>query len=414
MSRSHGDRSSLRLARRLGSKLRVDAPTPGFARLLAFQASGAAGDALIALALAGSLFFSVPETDARDRVALYLMLTVAPFAVVAPLLSRVLDRHRGSLRAAAVITALGRASLAWLMASRLEGLSLFPLAFGLLVLSRAVLVIRGSLLPSLVPSSMSLVDANAALSKLNALAGIVAVPVGLLLIHLVDAGAVAGFAAIIFLLGLLPAARFPSERGRRSATETAEAREAAREVRIRQALVAIAGMRLLVGFLVFHFAFAVRREDLGSIGLGLLVTAAAGGSLCGALAAPRLRRWLHEDGMLAASLAAAGLVGIVTGRWFSLPTAVLMVFTFGAAAGAAKVAFDSILQANIPAGGRGWAFARFEARLQLAWVAGGVVPLLVPIPSAAGAAAAGILANLLALLYVVARRVATHRTRAAS
>ena len=150
------------------------------------------------------------------------------------------------------------------------------------------------------------------------------------------------------------------------------------------------------------------------MGLGLLIGAAAAGSLAGALAAPRLRRRLREQGILAASLAAAGIVGIVTGRWFSLTTAVMLVFTFGLASGAAKVAFDSILQAEIPEGGRGWAFARFEARLQLAWVAGAVVPLVLPIPSAGGAAAAGVVANLLALLYVVAMRVSANRGPAAS
>ena len=44
------------------------------------------GDALVAVALAGTLFFAVPVAAARPRVALYLLLTVAPFAVVAPLL----------------------------------------------------------------------------------------------------------------------------------------------------------------------------------------------------------------------------------------------------------------------------------------------------------------------------------------
>jgi hypothetical protein len=350
------------------------------------------------------LFFSVPEADARDRVALYLVLTVAPFAVVAPLLSRILDRHRGSLRAASVLTALGRGTLAWWMATRLDSLLLFPVAFGLLVLSRAVLVIRGAALPDLVPPEMSLVEANAALSKMNALAGMAAVVPGLLLMRYANAEVELLFTAAILFVGTLPAARLPSASGRRSIDETSEARGVAQKVELRQALVAIAGMRLLVGFLVFHLAFAVRREDLGSVGLGLLVGGAAFGSLVGALLAPRLRKNLREEGILAAALGLAGLVGIIAGRWFSLPTAVLLVFTFGVASGSAKVAFDSIVQRETPEGARGWAFARFEARLQLAWVLGAVIPLVFPIPSGPGAAAAGVFANLLALLYVLSRR----------
>jgi hypothetical protein len=49
-------------ARRAVRRLREDAETPEFGRLLVYQAASAAGDALIAIALAGSLFFSVPST----------------------------------------------------------------------------------------------------------------------------------------------------------------------------------------------------------------------------------------------------------------------------------------------------------------------------------------------------------------
>ena len=94
-------------ARRAVRRMREDAATPEFGRMLLYQAFGAAGDALVALALAGSLFFSVPESTARDRVALYLLLTMAPFAIVAPLLSKWLDRHRGSMRIAMIIASRG-------------------------------------------------------------------------------------------------------------------------------------------------------------------------------------------------------------------------------------------------------------------------------------------------------------------
>ncbi|MDQ4058209.1 MAG: hypothetical protein M3124_03700, partial [Actinomycetota bacterium] len=105
-------------ARRAVGKARREAATPEFGKFLLFQATGAAGDSLLALALAGSLFFSVPEATARGRVGLYLALTVAPFAIIAPFLSRLLDRHRGGLRVAMVLAALGRGTLAWLLATR--------------------------------------------------------------------------------------------------------------------------------------------------------------------------------------------------------------------------------------------------------------------------------------------------------
>ena len=63
-----------------------------FARLARAHAVAVAGDTLVAIALAGTLFFSIDVTEARSEVFLYLALTMAPFAVVAPLVGPALDR----------------------------------------------------------------------------------------------------------------------------------------------------------------------------------------------------------------------------------------------------------------------------------------------------------------------------------
>jgi hypothetical protein len=387
--------------------MREDAATPEFGRMLSYQAFGAAGDALVALALAGSLFFSVPESTARGRVALYLVLTMAPFAIVAPLLSAWLDRHRGSMRIAMIIASLGRAVGAFLLTDQLNTLLLFPLAFGILVLSRATIVVRGAVLPQLIPEARSLVDANASLSRASALAGIAAGLPGLAILKWLGSDQELVFAALVYVCGVVPSFRLPAVRGRRALEERIGARTEARSVSIRQAIVAAAGMRFLVGFLVFHLAFALRREDFTSLGLGLLVGSAALGGLVGALIAPRMRRRLKEEGILVASMFVAGVTGVLVGRFFTVVNAGILVFAFGVASGAAKVAFDSIIQRETPEGARGWAFARSEAYLQLAWVAGAFVPLLPSIPSGPGVFGAGVAANLLAILYVFGR----HRVR---
>ena len=379
-------------------------------RLLWHQASGAAGDALVALALAGSLFFSVPETTARGRVLLYLGLTMAPFAVVSPLLARILDRFKGSLRWAMVFTSVGRASLAWLLATRLDTLLLFPLAFGILVFSRAALVVRGAVLPHAVPEGATLVDANSSLARISAIAGMVAGIPGLLLIRWPGVHFELLVAAAIYYSGTIPSLRLPSSKGTRSGQQRARARAAAASSMIRQAVIATSGMRFLVGFLVFHLAFAFRRESLGSIGLALLIGSSAFGGLVGAIMAPRMRRALSEPGIIASSLVGAGLAGLLVGRWFSLYTASVLVFVFGMASGVAKVAFDSILQSELPEGARGWAFARSESVFQLTMVAGAIAPVLIPIPSGPGVFAAGIAAQLLAILYVGGRRRTTRST----
>ncbi len=401
----------LRIAlRRAVRRARAQATTPALGRFLVFHASGAAGDALIALALAESLFFQVPSTEARGRVALYLALTVAPFAIVAPFLSRFLDRHRGGMRAALVLAAVGRGTLAWLLAPRLTSPLLFPIAFGVLMLSRATLVVRGALLPSLIPERGSLVDANSALSKTGAIAGMIAILPGVVLTRWIDPHVELLLTAVVYLAGVIPALRLPSARGRRPMAEQLGARRAMRSLSFRQAVVVAAGMRFLVGFLVFHLAFALRREDSSALGLGLLIGSAAIGTLGGAMLAPRLRRGLKEEGILFTTMLAAAAAGLLVGYWFSVQTAAVLVFVFGVASGAAKVAFDSLVQKGTSEAGRGFAFARYESLLQLSWVAGGLVPLLLGIPSGAGVIAAGVMASLLAVVYVAGRR----RARAAA
>ena len=118
-------------------------------RLAWVHATSALGDALVAVALAGTLFFAVPVAAARPRVALYLLLTVAPFAVVAPLLGRLLDGRRGAGRLVLAGALLLRAVLAYLAVPRTGSLLLYPLAFGLLVCSRVHGISRSALVPEL-------------------------------------------------------------------------------------------------------------------------------------------------------------------------------------------------------------------------------------------------------------------------
>ncbi len=85
--------------RRVLARLRAAASADGagqsgLAALLWTHALQAAGDALIAVALAGTVFFSVPLGQARSRVALYLVLTLLPFSLLVPVAGPLLDRFR--------------------------------------------------------------------------------------------------------------------------------------------------------------------------------------------------------------------------------------------------------------------------------------------------------------------------------
>jgi hypothetical protein len=118
-------------------------------RLALTQVLVTAGDTVFAVSLAGSLFFSISPHAAQGRVLLYLLLTMAPFAVVAPALGSVVDRSRGARRATVVASAVGRALMSLLLTSGVHSLLLFPEAFVMLVLSKVYLVTKGALVPEM-------------------------------------------------------------------------------------------------------------------------------------------------------------------------------------------------------------------------------------------------------------------------
>src|SRR3954471_21160367 len=88
----------------------------GLAKLIELHAVNSAGDMLVTVALASTVFFSVPTGEARGRGALYLLVTMAPFAVLAPVVGPLLDRLQHGRRAAMATAMVARAVLAWTMA----------------------------------------------------------------------------------------------------------------------------------------------------------------------------------------------------------------------------------------------------------------------------------------------------------
>ena len=143
-----------------------------FGRLALVHVLMTAGDTLLTVSLAGSLFFSISPQAAKSKVLLYLFLTMAPFAVVAPILGPLIDRSRGARRAMVVFSGAARAVVCVLLVGQLKTLLLFPLAFVMLVLSKVYLVTKGSLVPLVVaaserPDGDELATANARLGLLG-------------------------------------------------------------------------------------------------------------------------------------------------------------------------------------------------------------------------------------------------------
>ncbi|HEX5566638.1 MAG TPA: MFS transporter [Streptomyces sp.] len=204
----------------------------GLGKLIELHAVNSAGDMMITVALASTIFFSVPTGEARGRVALYLAVTLAPFALLAPVIGPLLDRIPHGRRAAMAGSMLARALLAVSMAGAVAtgSLELYPAALGVLVASKAYGVVRSAVVPRLLPHQISLVKANSRVTLAGLLATGVAAPAGAALHQLGPSwplyGAFAVFIAGTFLSFSLPP-KVDSAKGERKALLSAY--EAARD-----------------------------------------------------------------------------------------------------------------------------------------------------------------------------------------
>jgi hypothetical protein len=181
-----------------------------FRRLARTHAGSTAGDAMVAAALAGTIFFAAATSDARGRTFFYLLLTMAPFAVVAPLIGPALDRARSGRRWIIIGSAVVRAALCFALIGRADTWLLYPTAFGILVLQKSYGIARSSLVPAVVRDDDELVEANSKLQLLSGLMGFVgAVPAGLLYKIFDDPGPALGMAVCTFAATAGMATRLP-------------------------------------------------------------------------------------------------------------------------------------------------------------------------------------------------------------
>ena len=97
------------------------------------HAVSTAADACIAVALAGSLFFNTSLDVARPRLALYLALTLAPVALMTPLIGPAVARYGAGSRLLGRI-ARARVACALMLALHASSLLLYPESLAVLVL----------------------------------------------------------------------------------------------------------------------------------------------------------------------------------------------------------------------------------------------------------------------------------------
>jgi hypothetical protein len=134
----------------------------GLSTLIEMTAASGAADAFVTVALAGTIFFSTSVDQARGRVVLFLIITMAPFAVLAPFIGPALDRIQQGRRFVLAGTMLTRGLLCYAMSANVaNSVTLLPAAFGILVLQKAGGVVKASVTPRLLPADLTLVTANA-------------------------------------------------------------------------------------------------------------------------------------------------------------------------------------------------------------------------------------------------------------
>ncbi len=385
----------------------------GLAKLIELHAVHSAGDMLITVALASTVFFSVPSGEARNRVALYLLVTMAPFALLAPVVGPLLDRMQHGRRAAMAGSLMARAALAWTMAGVVStaGLGLYPAALGVLVASKAYGVLRSAVVPRLLPARTTLVKANSRVTLAGLLATAVAAPVGAGL-HVIGPQWPLYGASVIYVGGALMCMALPavvdSARGegkaRLSADEEAPPEPTGLPGRppgllgvgpsVLHALQGNCGLRALSGFLTMFLAFMLREHPVGGLSpelsLGMVAVAAGAGNALGTA----LGAWLKSRGpevIIATVLVCALSAAVVAAGWFGVVTVVLVAAVAGITQALAKLSLDALIQRDVPERVRTSTFARSETVLQLSWVVGGGLGIVLPLNGALGMAVAAAL-----------------------
>ncbi|MGW9477670.1 MFS transporter [Saccharomonospora azurea] len=355
-----------------------------------------ASDAAMAVALANTLFFAASSGESRGKVALYLLITIAPFALVAPVIGPALDRIQRGRRLAMAVSSAGQALMCVLMALNFDSWILYPAALGKMVLSKSFMVLKAAVTPRVLPPEITLSKTNARLAVFGLAAGGAFGAVASGLNWAFGSAGALWFTAVICAVGAAQAMRIPSwvevTEGEVPASLTGQhpvpTGKKPRQPMARHVVVALWGngsIRVLTGFLMMFAAFAVKAEteDSGQSAfvqlllLGIIGAAAGLGGFLGNALGSRMH-FGKPDQVVLACLASAFAATVVATVVAGIATAALVGLVGSTASALAKNSLDAVIQQDMPEESRASAFGRSETVLQLAWVFGGAVGLLLP------------------------------------
>ena len=418
----NGPRSAAQRSREMGSKMyglfhraatADGADKSGLTALTYPVMANFAVDSAMAVALANTLFFAAASGESKSKVALYLLITIAPFAIIAPLIGPALDRLQHGRRLALATSFTLRTALVLVLIANYDGATgsfpswvLYPCALGMMVLSKSFSVLRSAVTPRVLPPTIDLVRVNSRLTVFGLLGGTIvggAVAVAAeYLFNLFHMPGALYVCVAVTLAGAVFAMRIPKwvevtegevpttlsyhggdDELRRHPKGWFGETGPRRQPLGRNIITALWGnctIKLMVGFLFLYPAFVAKSHDKSGweqlMILGLIGGAAAIGSFGGNFASARLQLG-HPAQLVVRATIAVTAVALATALTGKLMVAVLAALVTSAASAIAKASLDASLQDDLPEESRASAFGRSESLLQLAWVAGGATGVLV-------------------------------------
>lgn len=362
-------------------------------------------DAAMAVALANTLFFAAASAESKSKVALYLLITIAPFAVIAPLIGPALDRLQHGRRVALATSFVVRTALAIVLIANYDGATgsfppwvLYPCALLMMVFSKSFSVLRSAVTPRVMPPTIDLVRVNSRLTVFGLIGGTIigggiAAGVEYVFTKLFHLPGALFVVVVVTIVGAYLAMKIPRwvevTAGEVPTTLTYHGRSGPlRRDRPRQPLgrniiTSLWGnvtIKVMVGFLFLYPAFVAKQT--GENGwhqvamLGAIGAAATVGNFAGNALSARLK--LGRPSVLVVRCTIMVTVAALAAAFFGdlLVMAIAALVTSGCSA-VGKASLDACLQDDLPEASRASAFGRSESLLQLAWVAGGATGVLV-------------------------------------
>jgi MFS family permease len=409
----------------------------GLGTLIEMTAASGAADAFVTVALAGTIFFSTSVDQARGKVVLFLIITMAPFAVLAPFIGPALDRIQQGRRFVLAGTMLTRGLLCYAMSANVkDSVTLLPAAFGILVLQKAGGVVKASVTPRLLPPGLTLVTANARAGLISIITSTAAAGLAAGIQYTTGAAWTLRVGTLIYLAAMVIALRLPEQidlpahepaaapapagdqptrpdMPRPAAASAADpprtlplppgelpdSGEGGKGRRrhwrtlvdvgpvVAEAMAVNAVLRAFSGYILFLLAFLLRSVDLGTVfhhpvshdfALGALALGLSAGSLASMVLGSFFRSRAPQLIMFTV-LIIAPVVTAVCAWGFGLWASVVVEFTAIFCASLAKLAQDSIVMREIGDEIRSSTFSVSETLNQVANVAGGLAGVLVSI-----------------------------------